>query len=85
MADLGTNVVVCQHCDYQAASLRICVQHEKKSLGMHLLRKYAQKYLTNVGKTNDHVDRFEMSPGRRHMNSKQGVHPSTQEEHLSPL
>lgn len=34
--------------------------------------------------TNDHVDRFEMSSGGRHMKSEQGVHPSTQEEHLSP-
>lgn len=55
------------------------------SLGMYLLGKCVQKCLTNACKTNDHVDRFEMSSGGRHMNSKQGVHPSTQEEHLSPL
>lgn len=53
-------------------------------LGMYLLGKRVQKCLTNAGKTNDYVDRFEMSSGGRHMNSKQGVHPSTQEEHLSP-
>lgn len=46
--------------------------------------KCVQRCLTNVCETNDHVDRFEMSSGGRHMKSEQGVHPSTQEEHLSP-
>lgn len=73
---------VCGACAYQAGSRVWPSLHYTECV---CEGKCVQNCLTNGCETNDHVDRFEMSSGGRHMSNTQGVQASTQEEHLSPL